>query len=105
MITIENKQVIITANWKVESIQMLNMATPERHSIVNYVLRNDAEEMIDKVSLEYRNEKYNDWYLNFNDMKYLEHELAVFLGVDVLLVNTLDEEYLNNIVIEDEPEQ
>ena len=95
MITITNKEVITEGNWQVESVQILNLSSTDRYSIVSYVLRNKDGLQLDKIDLEYRNEKYTEWYNNFNNMKYLEQELAISLSLNVSEVNTKEQEYLN----------
>lgn len=94
MITIEKKEIITVANWQVESVQMLNMASSERHSIVTYILKDDSGVQLDKIDLVYRDEEYNNWYFSFNEMKFLETELAKHLNITNSSSN-IESEYLN----------
>lgn len=63
-----------------------------------------SDNSTDTLNLPFEGEKFNEFWDNFNDMKYIYLEIGKALGAELELSGTMDETIYNKVIAE-EPKQ
>lgn len=84
MIT-ENKPLTIAQEQKYDITSVLiakNKMNGEYHSIVNYDILNENNEVIKQGLLNFTGERFNEWNMNYRNDKFLYENLIEELNLD-----------------------